>query len=238
MLVSDALGARYSCRAYLPDPVPEATVRSILTQAARAPSGGNVQPWRVWAVTGEALSGLIAQVLKRIQAGQFADGEPEYFIYPPEISEPYAARRFRNGEAFYEALGVKREDYAGRIANYVRNYEFFDAPVGLFFAIDRQMQQGQWTELGMYMQSVMLLAKARGLDTVALESWSFWHNTVKAALGIPDNLILFAGMALGHADLKNPITAFRTDRAPLEEFAEFAGFAPEQHPAQPALVEA
>ena len=238
MRVSAALRARYSCRAYLPDAVPAATVRAILTDASRAPSGGNLQPWRVWTVAGDALHALCARVMSRIDAGSLADGEPEYFVYPPELKEPYATRRFETGEAFYGALSVERDDYPARLRNYRSNFEFFGAPVGLIFAIDRSMQQGQWADLGMFMQSIMLLAKARGLDTVALESWSFWHETVREALGIPQELIVFCGMALGRADPDAAVNAFRTERAALSEFAAFAGFDDDALVAPPAATPA
>ena len=137
--------------------------------------------------------------------------------------EPYAGIRFRNGEQFYDVLGVDREDYAGRFQTYLDNFRLFGAPVGLVFAIDRSMQQGQWADLGMYMQSVMLLAKARGLDTVALESWSFWHRTIRTYLKIPDDLIVFCAMAIGWADTEAPVNQFRTEREPLSAFAVLRG---------------
>lgn len=224
MNVSDAIDTRYTCRAFLPDKVPEATVRSILTLAARTPSGGNLQPWRVWAVAGAALDRLSGLIKAQIKTGAFADGDVEYAIYPPDMKEPYAARHFRSGEALYEALGVGRDDYPARIRNYEANYDMFGAPIGLIFAIDRGMQQGQWTELGMYMQSVMLLAREHGLDTCPLESWSFWHNTVRKFCNIPGELIVFCAMGLGRADPIAPVNRFRTEREPLEAYAGFIGF--------------
>jgi nitroreductase len=225
MQVTDALESRFTCRAYLPTPVPRALVEDLLTQASRAPSGGNLQPWRVWALAGEDLRSLEAAIASQIAAGRYADGDVEYYIYPPEMKEPYASRRFRIGEAMYAALGVTREDAAGRMGEYERNFQFFGAPVGLFFAIDRSMQQGQWADLGMYMQSLMLLARERGLHTAALESWSLWHRTVRAALQIPDELMLFCAMALGHADFDAPVNMLRAERAPLSAFACLRGFA-------------
>jgi nitroreductase len=222
--VSQALASRITCRAFLDDEVQEATVRAILTGASQAPSGGNLQPWRVWALAGGDLARIEAQVKAKIDAGQILDGAPDYSVYPPDLKEPYATRRFRNGEAVYAALGIGRDDYAARAIQVRRNFEFFGAPVGLFFAIDRSMQQGQWADLGMFMQSVMLLAREYGLHTAALESWSLWHRTVRDFLGMPDELMLFCGMALGRLDPSRPVNQARVGRAPLDEIAVLRGF--------------
>lgn len=224
MQVSDALETRMTCRAFLSAPVPEAVVRGILTQASRAPSGGNLQPWRVWALSGAPLAELQAAIKGKIAAGQISDGQTEYDIYPPDMGEPFASRKFQAGEAMYGALGVARDDFGARMREYVRNFELFDAPVGLFFAIDRGLRQGQWADLGMFMQSVMLAARDHGLHTAALESWALWHTTVREALGIPDELMFFCGMALGKMDEAHPINRCRTVREPVEGFAVLSGF--------------
>ncbi|MCI3134993.1 nitroreductase [Phenylobacterium aquaticum] len=224
MNVTEALETRMTCRAFLTTPVPEATVRAILTEAGRAPSGGNLQPWRVWALSGEALAALKGAITAKIAAGQISDGQTEYNIYPPDMGEPYLGRKFRAGEAMYAALGVAREDLGSRMREYVRNFELFDAPVGLIFAIDRGLAQGQWADLGMYMQSIMLLAREHGLHTAALESWALWHATVREALDIPPELMVFCAMAMGRRDETHPINQYRSDREPLEAFATFAGF--------------
>ena len=224
MHVTHALDCRYTCRGYRPDPVTRATVEAILTAAARAPSGGNLQPWRVWVVAGSAKQRLSEAVKARIATGAFADGDPEYYIYPPDLPEPWATRKFSTAEGYYEALGVARDDYPARMHEYVRNFEFFGAPVGLIFAIDRRMQQGQWADLGMFLQSVMLTARDYGLDTAALESWSLWHATVREVLEIPPELMIFCGMALGHADPETTGNAYRSPRIGLEDFAVLSGF--------------
>lgn len=224
MHVTHALDCRYTCRAFRGDPVTRATVEAILAAASRAPSGGNLQPWRVWAVAGAARQSLVDAVKARIAAGDLTDGEPEYFIYPQDLPEPWASRKFTTAEGYYEALGVAREDNAARLHEYVRNFEFFGAPVGLIFAIDRRMQPGQWADLGMFLQSIMLAARDYGLDTAALESWSLWHATVRTALNIPPELMIFCGMALGHADPENSGNAYRSPRAGLDEFAALSGF--------------
>ena len=150
--------------------------------------------------------------------------EPEYDIYPPGLWEPYRSRRFKCGEDLYATIGVKREDKLARLLQFARNYEFFGAPVGLFFYLDRRLGPPQWSDVGMYMQSVMLLAREHGLDTCAQEAWSVWHRTVGEYLGAPPELMLFSGMALGWRDESAPINRLRTERAPLEEFASLRGF--------------
>ena len=223
MNVSEALASRMSCRAFLPTPVPEATVRAILDGAKQAPSGGNLQPWRVYAVTGAPLAELVATVRARIRTQPRGDGS-EYEIYPTGLWEPYRSRRFKCGEDMYATIGVAREDKLARLLQFARNYEFFGAPVGLFFCLDRRMGPPQWSDLGMYMQSVMLLAREHGLHTCAQEAWSVWYRTVGEYLQLPPELMLFSGMALGYRDESAPINSLRTDRAPLEEFAELRGF--------------
>lgn len=224
MRVSEALNTRMTCRAFLDTPVPEAVVRAILAGAARAPSGGNLQPWRVWVLGGEPLRRLEAAVRGKLAAGQIADGPVEFMMYPRELKEPYAGRRFRTGEAMYQALGVGRDDWIARAAQTERNFDFFGAPVGLFLAIDRGMEPGQWADLGIFAQSVMLLAREYGLHTAALESWSLWHRTVRDFVGMPSELMLFCGLALGHMDEAHPVNRLRTERAGVDEFAAFAGF--------------
>jgi nitroreductase len=221
--VTEAVASRMSCRAFLPSPVPEATVREILEAARRAPSGGNLQPWHVHALAGEPLAQLIAAVRASLPAHPRGEGS-EYDVYPKELVEPYRSRRFKCGEDMYATIGVPREDKFARLMQFARNYEFFGAPVGLFFHVDRSVGAPQWSDVGMYMQTVMLLARERGLHTCAQEAWSVWHRTVDSFLGTPPRLMLFSGMALGYRDESAPINTLVTDRAPLEEIAELRGF--------------
>ena len=223
MNVTDALASRMSCRAFLPDAVPESTVQSILDAARQAPSGGNLQPWRVYALAGAPLAELLATVRAKMPTHPRGDGS-EYDIYPAALWEPYRSRRFKCGEDLYATIGVARDDKFGRLLQFARNYEFFGAPVGMFFCLDRRMGPPQWSDVGMYMQSVMLLAREHGLHTCAQEAWSVWHRTVGEFLRLPPELLLFAGMALGYRDESAPINRLRTDRAPLGEFAELRGF--------------
>lgn len=223
MNIAEAIATRTSCRAYLDTPVPGATVRTILEAARRSPSGGNLQPWHVHALTGAPLAELRAAVRAKLPLNPRGE-EPEYDIYPPELWEPYRSRRHKCGEDLYATIGVARGDKLARLRQFARNYEFFGAPVGLFFLIDRGMGRPQWADLGMFMQSVMLLAREHGLDTCPQEAWSAWHRTVCEFLGVPRQLMLFSGMALGYRDPEAPINRLHTDRAGLEEFATQRGF--------------
>lgn len=217
MKVSEALATRKSVRAFKPDPVPAETIRAILEQAARAPSGGNLQPWKVYALIGGARDELVRRVAERRK--EKAMGElPEYHIYPPGLTEPYKTRRFRIGEAMYATMNIPREDKMARLGFFQGNWEFFGAPAGLIFTIDKQMQQGQWSDLGMYLQSVMLLAREHGLHTCPQEAWAVWHSVIRDYLSVPENEMIFCGMAIGYADESHPVNGLASERAPLEEY--------------------
>jgi nitroreductase len=223
MNVTQAVLHRTSIRAFRPDPVPEKTVREILEIASRSPSGGNLQPWRVYAIAGKRLDELRTLIRDRLAKDPDAD-EHEYDVYPPRLWDPFRRRRFECGEDLYATIGVKREDREGRIAQFARNYEFFGAPVGLFFCLDRKLGPPQWSDLGMFMQTVMLLAVERGLETCPQEAWSRWARTVATFLEMPEDHMVFSGMALGVRDPTAPINQLRTRREPLTDFAEFSGF--------------
>lgn len=223
MNVTDAILSRRSVRAFLDKPVPTDLLEKILETASRAPTGGNLQPWHVYVAGGQVRDRLVRRVAEQLPLHPLGK-QPEYHIYPPKLQEPYRTRRFKLGEDMYAAIGVSREDREGRLRQFARNWEFFGAPVGLFFTLDRDMQQGQWADVGMFMQNVMLLAREAGLDTCAQESWASWHELVREELGIPDEQILFCGMALGYADTAHPINNFTADRETLEVFATFKGF--------------
>jgi nitroreductase len=223
MDVRDAVATRYSCRAFLPIPVPLPVVRDILDRAARAPSGGNLQPWRVDALAGprlEALKSLIHPRHGELPAGEGA----EFAVYPSPLKEPYASRRFAVGAALHGALGIARQDRAARLHQFARNFELFGAPVGLFVSIDRSLGPPQWLDLGAFIQTVMLIARAHGLHSCAQEAWACWHKTVSAFLDLPDNAMLVCAVALGHADESAPVNVWRTSREDIDTFATFSGF--------------
>jgi len=224
MQVRDAVSSRFSCRAFLPTPVPLATVRDILDCAAHAPSGGNLQPWRVHALAGAPLEGLKARIRPLAPSNPRGEGA-EYHIYPDPLKEPYYGRRYEVGALLYRAVGIAREDRPARYRQYARNFEFFGAPVGLFFSIDRTMGPPQWSDLGMFIQTVMLVARGEGLHTCGIEAWTHWHKSVSAYLDLPNEQIVFCGMALGHADPAAPINGWRAPRAGVDDFAVFSGFA-------------
>lgn len=219
MNVSEAVERRISVRAFRPDPISGEVVRDILVRAAQAPSGGNLQPWRVCALAGAPLAELKAQV-----AANPLGETPEYDVYPPNLWEPFRTRRYQNGEDLYATIGIPREDKAARLRQLARNAEFFGAPVGLFFYLDRKLGPPQWADLGMYMQTIMLLALERGLDTCPQEYWARYPRTVAEFLALPDDHMLFAGMAMGYRDEDHPINTLRARRDPFEVWGELRGF--------------
>ncbi|MFT4255060.1 MAG: nitroreductase [Caulobacter sp.] len=220
MDVSSAVAARFSARAFKADPVSGETVRAILEAAARAPSGGNLQPWKVHAVAGDVLADFKARVAARLGSPD----EAEYAVYPANLWEPFRTRRFQVGEDLYGALEIPREDKLGRLRQFARNAEFFGAPVALFFSIDRRLGPPQWSDLGMYMQTVMLLATEAGLATCAQEFWSAYGRLAAEFLGLPDDHMVFSGMALGVADEAAPVNQWRSRREPFEAWGEMRGF--------------
>jgi len=220
MDVSTAVAERRSIRAFRPDPIPPDVIGGILEKAQRAPSGGNIQAWAVHVLTGAALDGVITAVQARFDAG--GDDEPrEHLSYPEGLVDPYRTRRRVVGEQLYELIGVPRSDRPGKLRQLRKNFAFFGAPVGLIFTIKRQMEPIQWTDLGIYIQTILLLATEQGLGSCAQGAWSFYPQTLKRVLGLPDDEIVVCGMALGHADESAPINALISERATLEETVTF-----------------
>jgi nitroreductase len=220
MDISEAIKSRKTCRAFIDTPVPLNVIKEILEKAMRSPSGGNLQPWRVYVVTGQVMQDIIAGVKVALPESMGA----QYEVYPPNLKDPYKTRRSEIGEMLYKLLGVAREDRVGRLKWFARNYEFFGAPVALFFTMDRIMQQGQWADLGMFMQSIMLLAREYGLHTAPQEAWSTWTPLIVKTLQIPENEMLFCGMAIGYEDSSHPLAKLESPRAPLTDIASFHGF--------------
>ena len=215
MDVAEAMYRRISVRDFLPDPVDDDLLRRLLTDASFAASGGNVQPWRIYVVNGDSMARLRAELAER-------PIEPaEYEIYPPSLWEPYRTNRFALGEAMYATIGIERDDKAGRLAQFAKNDDFFGAPAGLFCFIDRRMGPPQWSDLGMFLQTFMLLAVEAGLDTCPQEYWTVRHGLVQEFVGAPADEMLFCGMAVGHADHEAPINALVSARMPLDEWATF-----------------
>ncbi|TFZ02878.1 nitroreductase [Ramlibacter henchirensis] len=218
--VRDAVRSRQSVRAFLGDAVPTETLREVLQDAARAPSGGNLQPWHVDVLTGERLVAL--KTLMQARLASDAEPEtPEYDIYPPSLPAPWRDRRFRVGEGMYALLKIPREDKAARRRWFANNYTFFGAPAAMICSVDRLMGPPQWSDLGMFLQTVMLLLRERGLDSCAQESWSIYPQTISRFLAWPESRMVFCGMAIGWRDPAHPVNALVTERAPLDEWARF-----------------
>lgn len=219
MNVDKALRARISVRAFKPDPLPEALVREIIDVARYAPSGGNLQPWKLIAVAGAARDAVIA-----LAQNNLPGDEGERAIYPANLWEPYRSRRYKLGEDMYALLGIPREDKPARLMHLAQNYQFFGAPVGLFFIIDTRMGHGQWAHLGMLMQSIALAAAARGLASCMQEAWARMRAPLHAHFTLGEHEMIYCGMALGHADNSAPVNTLRSDRASVDEIAVFKGF--------------
>jgi nitroreductase len=220
MNITDAIQSRISTRGFLDRPVSEEEVREILEVARWAPSGANLQPWKVHVVMGAGRTRLIKTVMKAIGDNPFAD-EAELAIYPPKLGEPWRSRRFAVGEEMYALLGIPREDKPARLQWLLKNYQFFGAPVGLLFSLSRQFDKGQWAHLGMFMQSLALAAADKGLATCMQEAWAARAKTVSTFLGLGDDEQLYCGMALGYADPDAPVNKLRSSRAEVDEIATF-----------------
>ncbi len=220
--VDDAIISRRSLRAFLPTPVPQDTIEAILTVAARAPSGTNTQPWRVTVLTGDAKARLSAAIrAAHDDPEERARHTEEYAYYPTEWVSPYVDRRRKVGWDLYSLLGIGKTDKERMHAQHGRNYDFFDAPVGLVFSIERVMRQGSWLDYGMFLQNIMVAARARGLDTCPQAAFTQWHRIIRAQLQWPDSEMLVCGMALGYADMAAPENQLVTERAPVASFTKF-----------------
>jgi nitroreductase len=218
--VDAAMAGRHAVRAFLPTAIPRQTIAEILGIAARAPSGTNLQPWRVHVLTGATRQTLVDAVCAAYNAAE-PGHQAEYNYYPAEFFEPYLARRRKIGWDLYGLLGIQKGDAERMKAQMRRNLEFFGAPVGLIFSIDRRMGQGGWLDYGMFLQNVMLAARARGLDTCPQVAWLDYHRIIADVLGFGPREQLVCGMSLGHADPAAIENSLRTERAGLAEFVVF-----------------
>lgn len=215
---------RRAVRAFLPKTVPREEIDQILELAAWAPSGSNIQPWRVHVLTGEARKALCDVVMTAYEQGDVTQ-RAEYDYYPLEFFEPYSGRRRHNGWSLYGLLGIARGDKARMKAQLGKNFQFFGAPVGLIFTIDRRLSQGSWIDYGMFLQNLMLAATSRGLATCPQAAWIDYHEVIGRQLGFAPDEQLVCGMALGYEDQEAIESSFRTERVPLSDFVvHHAGF--------------
>lgn len=219
MTVEEAIVGRQSIRAYRPDPVPRETILRLIEVAGRAPSGSNIQPWKVHVLTGAAKSALGAELVRRQQSGD--DGAWEYEYYSDVWREPYLARRRQTGWGLYGLLGIPKGDREASRRYQSRNFEFFGAPVGLIFTIERDLARGAWLDYGMFLQSIMVAARAEGLETCPQAAFCPFHATIRRMLAIPDTEMVVCGMALGYADTSEKINTFRTERENVSAYVRF-----------------
>ena len=222
--VDAAITSRRSIRAFLPTPVPRETIEAILQVAARAPSGTNTQPWKVYVLTGAPKSALSRDIRAAFDDPAVrATHTEEYAYYPTQWQSPYIDRRRKVGWDLYSLLGIGKADKARMHEQHGRNYEFFGAPVGLMFTIDRVMQQGSWLDYGMFLQSVMVAARGRGLDTCPQAAFTQFHRIIRQHLQLPADEMVVCGMSLGHADPSAIENTLVTEREPVAGFVRFLG---------------
>ncbi len=224
MDIFEAVDSRIACRWFLDKPVDPKIVRELVERAARAASGGNLQSWQIYALTGAPLAAIKRRVAEHIGGHDPRHDEAEYPIYPKTMWEPYKSRREEHGVQLYGALEIARDNAAGRLEQYKRNFEFFNAPVALFIAIDRKLGPGQWADLGGYIHALMFLARGHGLDTCPQESWARMHHIVRDVVKMPAEQMLFCALAIGYGDHAHAANSFRSPRAEVGEFCQFFGF--------------
>src|SRR6476620_6950254 len=218
MDVYEAVTSRRAVRGFTDQQIPREVLERVLAAAASSPSGSNIQPWRIFVVTGEPLARLKKLATERVAAGDPWD-EREYVMYPAALKSPYAERRSAFGKERYSALGIEREDWEARQRAAIANWDCFGAPAALFCYIDRDLGPAQWADLGMYLQTVMVLLRAEGLHSCPQMAWSQVRETVAEIVSPPDELMLFCGMSIGYED--PAVSYIRTGRAPLEETVTF-----------------
>lgn len=223
MTVTQAVATRRTVRAFLDKSVDPAVLRRVLEKAQNAPSGGNTQPWHAVMLTGAPLARLLADVAAVLPEGS-ARHRPEYPIYPAELDGAYETRRRGVGEALYAALEIPRENKMGRLAWFARNFQAFGAPVLMLVHTPRYMGKPQWSDIGMWLQTVCLLLREEGLDSCPQEAWAIYQEQIRGAVSIPDDHIFFCGMGIGWRDPDAPVNNFHVPRAPLHEAVRWEGF--------------
>jgi len=216
MNVTDAVRSRKSIRSFSSRPVESSLIKEMLIKASRSPSGGNLQPWRVAVLNDKSMKDFLS-----FQTDWDKPESPSYEIYPPNLKEPYRTSRYELGEQMYELLGIPRDDKHARLNQVMENFKFFGAPAALFCFVDKQMGPPQWSDLGMFLQTFMLLAQESGLDTCAQEAWSIKNDSVCEFVGCEKDELLFCGMAIGYKDNKAIINKLESQRVPLSQWAKF-----------------
>ena len=220
----EALLTRRSVRAFLPRPVPRSEVEELLALASRSPSGSNIQPWKVHVFSGALKQRITSTILQAIDRGPREQYKREWNYYPVNWREPYIGRRRKIGWDLYGLLGIAKGDFERTEQQRRQNYEFFGASVGMMFTLEEDLEIGSWLDLGIFIGSLTVAARGRGLDTCAQAAFADFHTLIRPLLGIPDNQIIICGMALGYADPDATINRLATERAPVQQFASFDGF--------------
>jgi nitroreductase len=223
MNVTEAVATRRSIRQFLPTAVPQDTLQRVLQKAQRSPSGGNTQPWNAVILTGQPLADLTAKIKAKAATAPMGEGH-EYDIYPKGLEGRYEDQRRGVGKAMFDALCLAREDGAGRIAQMMKNWDSFDAPVQLFTYTRKYMGPPQWSDMGMWLQTVMLLLREEGLDSCAQEIWAMYGTYMRELLNIDDDHIFFCGMAIGYRDPDAPVNGFTVPRVEIDQAIRWEGF--------------
>ena len=216
MKVSDAVKSRKSIRNFIDRPVNNRIIKKLLIKASRSPSGGNLQPWKIVVINGDSMSAFLDFQSKWVEPES-----PSYEIYPKDLKEPYRTSRYELGEQMYALLGISRDDKEGRIKQVMRNFEFFGAPAALFCFVDKQMGPPQWSDLGMFLQTFMLLAQELGIDTCAQEAWAMKNDSVSSFVGASEDDILFCGLAIGYKDKDAKINELFSERRTFDKWVKF-----------------
>ena len=216
MDVTEAVDSRKSIRAFLDKAVDDSLIKELLEKSSRAASGGNLQPWKIYVINDKTMHSF-----HKFQSEWTEPETPAYAIYPENLKEPYKTSRYEVADDMYSLLGIEREDKEARFKQVLKNYEFFGAPAAFFCFVDRQMGRPQWSDLGMFLQTFMLLAREAGLDTCPQEAWAMKQESVTTFVEAPDELMLFCGMAIGYQDESEKVNELRTSRRPIEDWTVF-----------------